>query len=211
VLNTRLSRTCARVASAARQQGFTLIEVSVVAVVLVVLVALAVPKIEEKLIEGRIPPAGRDLALSIARMRALANMAPSTTPFATLPAMDALFKDGNFTVTGTSVGHQLGANGGEVVVTSIASGASVAFTVWGLHHANCPALSNQLHKAADVLEVGTSGTSSVPAPPSAPTSVPLVATATVVKTPTSTYDGGKVAAACSEAGRNNYLRFYVIG
>ncbi len=195
----------------ARQKGFTLVELGVVAVILIVLVVLALPKIEDKFIEGRIPTAGRDLLQSISRLRSAANITQSPLPFATLPSMDNLFRDGHFAVNGSVVKHQLGTAQGEVVVTTLASGAAASITLWGLSPLNCPNLFNQVQKAADVVEVGTSGTALAPTAPSPPSAVPTTASATVVKTPTAAYDAGKVVAACSEAGSHNFLRFYVNG
>ena len=182
-----------------------------VAVILIVLVALVLPKIEDNIIEGRIAPAGRDLSLSITRLRSAANLTQSTAPYASLPSMDSLFRDENFNVNGAVVTHRLGTANGEVVVTSIASGAAVAITLWGLSSLNCPALSNQVQKGADVIEVGTSGTATAPTAPPPPAAVPTTASPTVVKTPTSAYDGGKVIAACVAGSSHNFLRFYVTG
>jgi hypothetical protein len=184
---------------------------SVVAIILIVLVILAVPKIEDKIIEGRIAPAGRDLSLSITRLRSAANLTQSTTPYSSLPPLDGLFRDENFNVNGSVVTHQLGTAHGEVVVTSIASGAAVAITLWGLSSLNCPALSNQVQKGADVIEVGTSGTAAAPTAPTPPSAVPTTPSATVVKTPTSAYDGGAVVAACEAGSSHNFLRFYISG
>jgi type II secretory pathway pseudopilin PulG len=192
-----------------RQRGFTLIELAVVALVGIVLTALAVPKISEYIISGRVPAAGRDLIKAINRLNQLANLTQSTSPYLTLLSNDQLFTDSNFVVVGTVIRHGLGATSGEIYLTSLLTGTAFAVTVWGLDAATCPSLASVMSKASTAIEVSTSGTAATPTAPAAPTDVPTVTSATVVKTLTSSYNSAAARSACSSAGQFNYMRFYI--
>jgi type IV pilus assembly protein PilA len=195
------------------QQGFTLIEVAVVTIILVVLTALAIPAIRDYIMQGRVPSSGQDLTKAIVQLKQSASLTPSATPFATLPTVDKLFAGSNFKVdtAANTVKHDLGATAGSVTISSLSSGAAVVVTVWGLAPAACPGLANTVSKAADVIEVGQGGTVAAPAAPTAATAVPASLTTNVVKITGGSYSATGAAAACSAAGENNYMRFYING
>lgn len=191
-----------------RQQGFTLIELSVVAIILVVLGVLALPKIRELIISGRVSTAGQDLNRGVVQLKQVKAMTPSATPYATLPTADKLFASTSFTLNGTDVEHELGVTGGKVVFTSLASGAAMAITVWGLNPAACPGLAHTLSRTADAVEIGQAGTVATPAAPSAASAVPTTISTSVVKVATTNYDAAAATNACSTDGENNFMRFY---
>ncbi|MDO8280744.1 MAG: prepilin-type N-terminal cleavage/methylation domain-containing protein [Burkholderiaceae bacterium] len=194
-----------------RQTGFTLIELSVVAIILVVLSALAVPQIREQIIAGRVSSSGQDITKAIVRLKEAAALTPTATPFASLPSVEKLFSGSNFKVSGSLVNHDLGDPAGGITLSSLSSGAAVALTVWGLHPATCPALANVVSKVADAIEVGTAGSVDAPAAPPTPGAVPTAAGAGVVKIAFGKYDASAAAAACAVTGQHNFMRFYVNG
>lgn len=195
------------------QRGFTLIELGVVAIVLVVVTALAIPAIREYIIQGRVPSSGQDITKAIVQLKQAASLTPSVTPFATLPTVDKIFAGTNFKVdtTANTVRHDLGFATGAVTLTSLSSGAAVVLTVWGLHPSTCPSLANTVSKAADALEIGQGGTAAVPAAPAAATAVPTALTTNVVKITGGQYNASAAAAACAATGEHNFMRFYVNG
>jgi type IV pilus assembly protein PilA len=191
------------------QRGFTLVEISVVSIILVVLVALAVPAINSYLIGGRVPTAGQDLTRAIVSLKQQAADTSSSTPFASVPGIAKLLANTNFTVNGTTVNHSLGDSAGEVQLAAVGSGAAAQLTVWGLHPSACPSLASSMSKAADVIEVGQSGTAAAPTAPTAASSVPSTTSTAVVKVPTVAYNAMSAQAACDTDGNHNYMRFYV--
>lgn len=198
-------------ASLRRQSGFTLIELSVVAIILVVLSALAVPQIREQIIAGRISSSGQDITRAIVRLKEAAALTPTATPFASLPSVDKLFSASNFKVSGPLVSHDLGDPSGGILLSSLSAGAAAVLTVWGLHPATCPALANVVSKVADAIEVGTAGSADAPAAPVAPGAMPTTTGGGVVKAAFGKYDAAAAAAACAVSGQHNYMRFYVNG
>ena len=196
-----------------KQGGFTLIELSVVAIVLVVVTALAIPAIRGYIIEGRVPSSGSDITKAIVQLKQASSLTPSATPFATLPTVDRLFAGTNYKVdtAANTVAHDLGFTGGRITIASLAGGAAVSMTVWGLAPGTCPSLSNTVSKAADVIEIGQGGTAAAPAAPAAAAAVPTALGANVVKITGGNYNASAAAAACSPAGEHNYMRFYING
>lgn len=195
----------------ALQRGFTLIELGIVAIILVVLVAIAMPQIENYMIGGRVPVAGQDLSKAIASLKGQAKSTSSSTPFASVPGVEKLLAQTNFTVSGTTVKHSLGASAGEVQLAAVGTGAAAQVTVWGLHPAACPSLASAMSKAADAIEVGQSGTIDAPTAPTAASSVPSTTTTAVVKTATVPYNALSAQSACNQDGNNNFMRFYING
>jgi prepilin-type N-terminal cleavage/methylation domain-containing protein len=205
-MNTRLklSRSALR-----KQAGFTLIELGVVAVILVVLVALATPAIREYIISGRVPSSGQDLSKAIVTLKQSSALSNSATPYSSVGTVDKYFTNSNFKVSGTTVTHDLGFNGGAIVLDSLSSGAAVSLTLWGISPSACPGLANAISKSADAIEVGQGGTVATPTAPTAATAIPTATTTNVVKIPGGTYNASAAAAACNTAGQNNYMRFYI--
>ncbi len=191
------------------QRGFTLVELGIVTIVLVVLVALAVPQIQSYIIAGRVPSSGQDLTKAIVQLKQQAATSPSPTPFATVPGIEKLLANTNFAVSGTTVNHSLGAQAGQVTLATVGTGASAAITVWGVHPAACPSLAGTLAKAADVIEIGQGGTADAPAAPAAAAAVPTATSANVVKIPSSPYSASAAQGACDTSGNHNYMRFYI--
>ncbi len=193
------------------QRGFTLIEISIVTIILVVLVALAVPAIQSYIVGGRVPSAGQDLTKAIVTLKQQSSVTPSATPFATVPGIEKLLANTNFAINGTTVNHSLGDNSGQVVLAPVGTGAGAQLTVWGLHPAACPSLASSMAKAADAIEVGQSGTVDTPTAPTAASSIPSTTSTAVVKVSTVGYNATAAQAACSTDGNNNYMRFYIKG
>lgn len=192
-----------------RQLGFTLVEISVVSIILVVLVALAVPAINSYMIGGRVPTAGQDLTRAIVSLKQQAADNSSATPFASVPGIEKLLANTNFTVSGTTVSHSLGDAAGEVTLAAVGTGAAAQLTVWGLHPSACPSLASSMSRAADAIEVGQAGTAAAPAAPTAASSMPSTTSTAVVKVPTVAYNAMAAQTACNTDGNHNYMRFYV--
>jgi prepilin-type N-terminal cleavage/methylation domain-containing protein len=195
----------------ATQEGFSLIELSAVLVLLTVLAALVWPRVEAYIIEGRVSTAGRDLLKVMSMLKNSAAATPNPIPFASLQAADIMFADTSFNISPGVVQHGLGVATGRIVPTVIGGGSAMAITLWGLHPSACKLLPGTLARLVDSIEVGRAGTSSTPTAPSAPTAVPVALSASVFKTSITGFDAMGAGSACNLDGSNNYVRFYMNG
>ena len=191
------------------QRGFTLVEIGVVAIILVVLIAIVVPRIQDEIISSRVPSVGKDLITAITRLQQIAVVSNSSTPFSVLPALENLFSGSNLVFSGASLLHGLGDPTGRVEVDSLLSGAAVVITLWGIDPAACPALALTLSKSVAAVEISMSGTASAPTAPTPPAAPPIVLSATVVKVATTAFDAGLARSACNSTGQHNFMRFFI--
>lgn len=114
-------------ASIRLQRGFTLIELSVVALILLVLAVVGIPAIQDLMVENRAPAAAKDLQSAVQKMRmARASSGASATPYSSvsIAELGAMLRNTSYEVTGnpaTAVAHPIG-SGAAAATTAIAVG-----------------------------------------------------------------------------------------
>lgn len=145
-----------------KQQGLSLVELSVVTVVILLIAVLAVPVIQGYLVENKVPKVGEALARFVLRqhLNATAHGQPQ------FQGMDAQHfaqqnKDSvvfSFAEQGaqTIVHHGLGKNG-ELQIVTLDGGESLELRLTNVHHAACPALATVMHRLADEISIGPQG------------------------------------------------------
>ncbi|AZY49749.1 type 4 pilus major pilin [Bordetella avium] len=151
---------------AARQSGFSLIEVSVVAAILLVVAIISVPSIQAYVVESRVPRLAEELQRFVVRMRVL-GLGGSATPYAGVntATLAAAMRDSNaVTVSGQGQGavvsHGLGDGGITLTSASRAGGAAgSAFTLKldRVHAAACPGIATALQSLASRVSVQGQG------------------------------------------------------
>lgn len=165
ILNTRALRQ--------RQTGFTLIELTLVLLVIAVLGLLVTPQIRAYMIDGRVDPTAKDLVQAVTRIRANA-IGQGQTPYATVATatLANTLRDRStaLTITGTGnsavVTHGLGATGATVVMapgTITSAGDSMVVTFNAVANAACPGLATQLQNTAEIVAVNSTTVKSIPA------------------------------------------------
>lgn len=145
-----------------RQQGLSLVELSVVTVVVLLIAVLAVPVIQGYLVENKVPKVGEALAHFVLRqhLNTTAHGQPqyqgmNTQHFAQQNKDSAVF---SFADQGaqTVVHHGLGKNG-ELQIVERDGGESLELRLTNVHHAACPALATVMHRLANEISVGPQG------------------------------------------------------
>ncbi|HLR82354.1 MAG TPA: prepilin-type N-terminal cleavage/methylation domain-containing protein [Paenalcaligenes sp.] len=144
------------------QQGLSLIEISVVTVIVLLLAVLAVPAIQGYLVENRVPKVGEALAHYVLRQHLNASVhganqysGMNIQHFSRQNQDKAVFNiqgQGGQTV----VNHGLGKDG-ELLVNELDGGRALELQLTGVHHAACPALATVLHQVADEIHIGATG------------------------------------------------------
>ena len=177
-----------------RQAGFTLVELTVVFLVIVVLTVLAVPRVQAIIIEGSTPSVAQEMQRAVNRIRA-ARAGSGVTPYSSVSVAElgAVLRNTSYTVSppapaaATGVQHALGSGQGTASVT-VASGTLVSagdsFTVSfaEVDRAGCAPLMATLAASAEVVSITPSGASS----------------ATVVKSNGGTFSGGLAQSTCAD-------------
>lgn len=178
-----------------KQRGFTLIELSIVLLIIAVLGALGYPKIRTFLISGKTKPTADDITLAVTRIRANAE-GTGNTPYASVATntIANTLRDRTNALTVTGVGnaatlqHKLGATGSQVTAapaTITTAGDSFTLTLPTVNSGACPELATSLQNSAEIISIN----------------------GTVVKSnPGSTlYNGQTAAAACTADDTNSYV------
>jgi len=177
-----------------RQAGFTLVELTVVFLVIVVLTVLAVPRVQAIIIEGSTPSVAQEMQRAVNRIRA-ARAGSGVTPYSgvSVAELGAVLRNTSYTVSppapaaANAVQHALGSGQGTASVT-VASGTLVSagdsFTVSfaEVDRAGCAPLMATLAASAEVVSITPSGASS----------------ATVVKANGGTFSGGLAQSTCAD-------------
>jgi len=197
----RVSR-CARW----KQQGFSLMEVSIVTAIVLLIAIVGIPAIGGYVIENKVPKVGEELQRFVASMKINAQ-GGGVTPYTGLDTgalANALRDSTVLSVQGTgaaaSVAHGLGGSGTSgsgVVQVEPASvdgagmGSAFTLTLTNVSHAACPALASVLQRVSEIISIsGSSG-------------------ARVVKdsiaTPATPYRAAQAQAQCSQGDVNTFV------
>lgn len=148
------------------QQGFSLIEVSIVTAIVLLLAIIGVPAIGGYVVENKVPKVGEELARFILQTKVNAPNG-STTPYAGIATSNFanLVRDSSiFTVSGADAAvkvlHGLGSDG-EVSVTEAQSGAAFSITLSRVHNAACPSIASVMQRVSDTMTVAAQGQAAV--------------------------------------------------
>lgn len=148
------------------QQGFSLIEVSIVTAIVLLLAIIGVPAIGGYVVENKVPKVGEELARFILQTKVNAPNG-STTPYAGIATSNFanLVRDSSiFTVSGTDAAvkvlHGLGSDG-EVSVAEAQSGAAFSITLSRVHNAACPSIASVMQRVSDTMTVAAQGQAAV--------------------------------------------------
>ena len=146
------------------QTGFTLIELTVVFLILVVLAVIAVPRIQSLIIENKTPTVARELQSAVTRMRG-SRAGAGATPYTgiAIAELGANLRNTSFTIDGppaTAVSHTLGSGAAAPTITigavNTGAGAGSGFTVLftDVDAAGCGPLASTLAGAAEAVQIG---------------------------------------------------------
>jgi len=149
-----------------RQAGFSLIEISIVAVILLIAAVIGIPAINGYIIENKVPHVGRELQRFIAGARTTAEGLGATpyTGIGTPQLINAMRTSSVLSVTGTGTNarvlHSIGASDGDVTVapgTLTTAGDAMTITVNKVNSAACPGLATVMQKVSESITInGTS-------------------------------------------------------
>ncbi|CAB3690932.1 hypothetical protein LMG26685_04783 [Achromobacter mucicolens] len=189
-----------------KQQGFSLMEVSIVTAIVLLIAIVGIPAIGGYVIENKVPKVGEELQRFVASMKINAQ-GGGVTPYTGLDTgalANALRDSTVLSVQGTgaaaSVAHGLGGSGTSgsgVVQVEPASvdgagmGSAFTLTLTNVSHAACPALASVLQRVSEIISIsGSSG-------------------ARVVKdsiaTPATPYRAAQAQAQCSQGDVNTFV------
>ncbi|WP_430795271.1 type 4 pilus major pilin [Achromobacter spanius] len=155
------------------QQGFSLMEVSIVTAIVLLIAIVGIPAIGGYVIENKVPKVGEELQRFIASMKINAQ-GGGVTPYTGLDTgalANALRDSTVLSVQGAgaaaSVAHGLGGSGtggSGVVQVEPASvggagvGSAFTLTLTNVSHAACPALASVLQRVSEIISIsGSSG------------------------------------------------------
>lgn len=173
------------------QQGFSLIEVSIVTAIVLLLAIIGVPAIGGYVVENKVPKVGEELARFVLQTK-VNGPNGSTTPYAgiSIDHFANLVSDSSiFTVDASGgqkkVYHGLG-NKGEVKIAEATAGAAFTVTLDKVNNAACPSIASVMQRIVEEITVdGSSGS-------------------TTVKSSTVGYNALTVEAACSKGDVNTF-------
>ncbi|MGE4369795.1 MAG: type 4 pilus major pilin [Burkholderiaceae bacterium] len=184
--NHRLSRS-------ARQQGFSLIEISIVTAIVLLLAIVAIPSIGSYLVENKVPKVGEELARFVVQTKVNAS-AGGATPYSgigTENLANMVGQSGVFSVSGsgagTAVKHGLGTDGA-VTVAETGSGAGFSITLSNVNNAACPGIASVMQRVADTMSVS-----------------PDAGAAVTLKDSTVTYNALSAEASCAKGDVNSFV------
>lgn len=144
------------------QDGFSLIEVSIVTAIVLLLAIIGVPAIGGYVVENKVPKVGEELARFILQTKVNAPNG-STTPyagiatsnFANLVRESSIFSVADSGAT-PRVLHGLGGDG-QVTIAEVDGGASFSITLSKVSNAACPAIASVMQRVSDTMTVGPEG------------------------------------------------------
>ena len=189
-----------------RQQGFSLVEVSIVTAIVLLISIAAIPAISSYVIENKVPKVGEELQRFIARAKANAQGSGSTpyTGMSTATLANGLRNSSVLSVSGSGasavVAHGLGGSGrsGNGVATLApatlaggSTGSAFALTLNDVNDAACPALASILQRVSDVISInGANG--------------PVIVK-DALSTPVVPYNAGRADDQCTQGDRNTFV------
>lgn len=141
------------------QQGFSLIEVSIVTAIVLLIAVIGIPAIGSYVLENKVPKVGQELARFVMHTRVNAGTSGeppyvdiNTTNLASMVAdSTVLTRAGNGTIL-----HGLG-GGGTVEVESDDAGAGFLLRLLRVNHVACPSIVSVLQRVADRITVSADG------------------------------------------------------
>ncbi|HUG59516.1 MAG TPA: type 4 pilus major pilin [Candidimonas sp.] len=140
------------------QQGFSLIEVSIVTAIVLLLAIIGVPAIGGYVVENKVPKVGEELARFILQTKVNAPNG-SSQPYEGIDISNFanLVRDSSiFSVSGTGpttkVLHGLGTDG-EVDVAANESRSAFSITLHNVNNAACPSIASVMQRVSDSITV----------------------------------------------------------
>lgn len=147
------------------QQGYNIIELGAVLIIVAVLASIAVPRIQGILIEARIPASAQELQRYMYRAKALGE-GSTNTPFSAIDNADnlapAMRASTVFKVNGSTVAHKLGGAGtgsaGTITVAPAALaggslGSAFSLTLTNVSRYACPMLATSMNAASETISI----------------------------------------------------------
>lgn len=175
------------------QQGFSLIEVSIVTAIVLLLAVIAIPALGSYLVENKVPKVGQELARFVVQAKVNASGVASDpyAGIATTNLANAVSDSGVLTVAGTEaapeIGHGLG-TGGQVTVAAEGSGTGFILTLTNVNNAACPGLASVMQRVVDSITV-----------------TPDAGASTTLKSDTVDYNALQAEAGCDKGDVNTFV------
>jgi len=148
------------------QAGFSLVEVSIVAAILVIAATIGIPAIKGFLIEQRVPAVAGELQRFMSRTKVMGEGGGTVTPYAGIATVKNLvpsIRDSSvLKVSGSTVTHKLGGSGagsnGTVTLApaSLAGGAlgnGFSLTLTNVNDKACPILAGTMSPVSETMTV----------------------------------------------------------
>ena len=180
------------VARAKSQQGFSLVEVSIVTAIVLLLAIIGIPAISGYLIENKVPKVGEDLVRFILQVQ-VGSFDGTGAPYATMSTAAAARYLHDSSVISirenggtTRMLHGLGANG-ELTIAPQGSGDSFSIMLDKVNHAACPSIASVLQRVSESITLSAEGQSS-----------------TVLKDGTLSYNALNAQMHCSKGDSNTF-------
>lgn len=174
------------------QQGFSLVEVSIVTAIVLLLAVIGIPAIGSYLIENKVPKVGEDLVRFILQAQ-VGSFDGTGTPYASMSTTAAAryLHDSSVVSIRESGGtarilHGLGGNG-EITVSPQSGGEAFSIVLDKVNHAACPSIASVLQRVSDTITLSAEGQSS-----------------TVLKNDTTSYSALTAQQRCSKGDSNTF-------
>ena len=173
-----------------REQGFSLLEVSVVTAIMMLIAIIAVPAISSYLIENKVTKVGEEFARYIVHNQLNAPLGEAA-PYAALDLQSLLtfMQPGSVLSVGGNnrVLHGLGSQG-QVLIAPAQGGQAYTLSFDKVHHAACPGLASVLQRLTSHISIAAVGGQSVQ-----------------VKQPGTDYNGLRAKQACAKGAVNTFV------
>jgi prepilin-type N-terminal cleavage/methylation domain-containing protein len=154
------------------QQGFSLIEVSIVTAIVLLIAIVGIPAIGSYIVENKVPKVGEELQRFVARAKAN-GQGSGVAPYRNLHdgvLANALRDSSIFSVNGNdasaTVAHGLGGNGsagnGTIALAPASfagggQGSAFTLTLTNVNNAACPGLASVMQRVSDIISVEGEG------------------------------------------------------
>jgi prepilin-type N-terminal cleavage/methylation domain-containing protein len=158
-MKSRSFRSCS---SPRRQQGFTLVEVAIVAAIVLIAAIVGIPAINGYIIENKVPAVGQELQRFVARTKA-SSQGLGSTPYAGVGVAqlaNVLRSSSVVTVTGTGpaavVNHGLGAADGRITLAASQlnqTGDAFDISLDKVNEAACPGLAAVMQRVSERIAI----------------------------------------------------------
>ena len=174
------------------QQGFSLVEVSIVTAIVLLLAVIGIPAIGSYLIENKVPRVGEEIVRFILHAQ-VGGFDGTATPYASMTTdVAARYLEGSSVLNvreaagATRILHGLGTNG-EVTVAAYAGGTAFSIVLDRVNHVACPSIASVLQRVVDSVSLAPEGQSSI-----------------VLKDDTQTYSALTAQSRCSKGDNNTF-------